>query len=160
MQSYPPDSAGLVLHSLTDFLLKVRDIVIVETGIGVQIPAENFGLIAPRSGLALKGIQVLGGVIDSDYQGEIKVILLNSGDSDLTVRRADRVAQLVIMPVFSGTIQKGTAPTLLTVRGEKGFGSTDNPGARVWVQSPNNPPEQAEIIATGSDNTILVMRPG
>ncbi|XP_078515071.1 uncharacterized protein LOC144773858 [Lissotriton helveticus] len=155
-----PGSAGLDLHSVNTITLKKGDITGVETGIGVQIPVGSFGLIAPRSGLALKGIQVLGGVIDSDYQGEIKVILLNSGESDLPMHKSDRVAQLLIMPVFSGEIQKGTAPTLLTVRGKKGFGSTDNPRARVWVQSPTNPPEQAEIIATGQDNTVLVMRPG
>ena len=142
------------------YRLKPRDIALIETGIGVQIPPEHFGLIAPRSGLALKGIQILGGVIDADYQGEIKVILLNSGDADLIVQPGDRVAQILIMPVYGGTVRKGTAPALLTVRGKGGFGSTDkNPGAKVWIESPNSPPEPAEIIATGKDNILVVMRP-
>ncbi|XP_078509835.1 uncharacterized protein LOC144769555 [Lissotriton helveticus] len=83
------EAADLDLHTLKQYVLKQRDIVLIETGIGVQIPVGHFGLIAPRSGLALKGIQVLAGVIDSDYQGEIKIILLNSGDLGLTVQPGD-----------------------------------------------------------------------
>ncbi|KAJ1204863.1 hypothetical protein NDU88_000301, partial [Pleurodeles waltl] len=64
--------------------------------VGIQIPPEHSGLIASRSVLAHKGIQVLGGVIDADYQGEIKVILLNSGEFDSFIQIGDRIAQLVI----------------------------------------------------------------
>uniref|UniRef100_A0A8C5MXE5 Deoxyuridine 5'-triphosphate nucleotidohydrolase n=1 Tax=Leptobrachium leishanense TaxID=445787 RepID=A0A8C5MXE5_9ANUR len=156
-----PEAAGLDLHALQDCRVNVHDVQLIETGIGVQIPPEHFGLIAPRSGLALKGIQVLGGVIDADYQGEIKVILKNNGSSDLIVHAGDRIAQLLVIPIYGGKVQKGSAPTSLTERGEAGFGSTNvNNGAKVWVQSPNGPPEQAEIIATGNDSTVLIMKPG
>lgn len=156
-----PNSAGLDLHALQLYRLIPHDITLIETGIGLQIPPDHFGLIAPRSGLALKGIQILGGVIDSDYQGQIKVILLNSGKSELLIRPGDRVAQLLIIPRSSGVVKKGTAPALLTVRGTGGFGSTDkNLGAKVWVQNPTDTPQPADIIATGSDNVLLVMKPG
>ncbi|XP_078533927.1 deoxyuridine 5'-triphosphate nucleotidohydrolase-like [Lissotriton helveticus] len=156
-----PEAAGLDQYALKLYRLKPGDITLIYTGLGIQIPPEHFGLIAPRSGLALRGIQVLGGIIDADYQGEIKVILLNTGDADLVIQSGDRVAQMVIMPVYRRIVKKGTAPVLLTLRGEGGFISTDkNPGAKVWVESPNRPPKQAEIIATGKDNVILIMKPG
>ncbi|XP_069063725.1 deoxyuridine 5'-triphosphate nucleotidohydrolase-like [Pleurodeles waltl] len=94
-----PESAGLDLHALNMYRLKTRYMALFETGVGIQIPLEQFELIAPRSGLALKGIQVLGTVIDADYQGELKVILLNSGDTDLIIQPGDKIAQIVIIPV-------------------------------------------------------------
>ena len=67
------------------------------TGICVEIPKGYYGRIAPRSGLALKaGIDVLGGVVDSGYRGEIKVILINLGEGMLSVMEGDRIAQLII----------------------------------------------------------------
>uniref|UniRef100_A0A8C5PWX5 Deoxyuridine 5'-triphosphate nucleotidohydrolase n=1 Tax=Leptobrachium leishanense TaxID=445787 RepID=A0A8C5PWX5_9ANUR len=99
-----PESAGLDLHALQDCRVNVHDVQFIETGIGVQIPPEHFGLIAPHSGLALKGIQVLGGVIDAYYQGEIKVILKNNGSSDLIVHAGDRIAQLLIISIYGGKV--------------------------------------------------------
>ncbi|XP_078538505.1 deoxyuridine 5'-triphosphate nucleotidohydrolase-like [Lissotriton helveticus] len=154
-----PKAAGLDLHALKLYQQHPRDITLIETGFGVQIPPEHFGLIVPRSGLALKSIQVLVGVVDADYQGEIKLILLSSGNYYLIVQPGDRVAQMVIMPVYGGNVMKGTAPALLTVRGKGGFGSTDkNPGATLWVESPNKPPEPAELIAKGKDNILVIIK--
>uniref|UniRef100_A0A8V5GZG0 Deoxyuridine 5'-triphosphate nucleotidohydrolase n=1 Tax=Melopsittacus undulatus TaxID=13146 RepID=A0A8V5GZG0_MELUD len=80
-----PDAAGLDLYTLQMHRLNTRGICVIDTGIGVYIPSCYFGLIAPRSTLAIKGIQILGGIIDSSYQGEIKVILLNSRDQDILI---------------------------------------------------------------------------
>ena len=99
----------------------------VPTGVHVKIPKGYYGRIAPRSGLAYKyGIDVLAGVIDSDYRGEIKVIVLNTGEAYFDIEDGDRIAQLII--------EKIAIPDLFVVghiddlgstdRGEKGFGST------------------------------------
>ena len=98
----------------------------VATGLAMAIPAGYEIQVRPRSGLALKfGITVPNtpGTIDSDYRGELKVILINHGNSDFEVRRGDRVAQLVLAPV---TRAKWLEVAALddTARGEGGFGST------------------------------------
>lgn len=95
------------------------------TGIAVAIPEGYVGYIKPRSGLAAKhGIDVLGGVIDAGYRGEIKVILLNTSvHSAFMVHEGDRIAQLVIQPVASATFRKVTSLPA-SERAEGGFGST------------------------------------
>ncbi|CAH2249627.1 deoxyuridine 5 -triphosphate nucleotidohydrolase-like [Pelobates cultripes] len=126
-----PEAAGIDLHARKEERLKRGQVQMFPTGIGIQIPPGHFGLITPRSSLALKGIHVMGGVIDADYQGEIKVLLLNQGPQDLLVQEGVRIAQLVIISIYQGQVHKGTAPILQTVRGDKGFGSTNlNPGAK------------------------------
>lgn len=97
---------------------------LIGTGIAVAIPEGYVGYIKPRSGLAFRhGIDVLGGVIDSHYRGEIKVILLNTGESEFRYTQGDRIAQLVIQPVASVNFVE--VPALSeTVRGDGGFGST------------------------------------
>ncbi|WP_420406687.1 dUTP diphosphatase [Hoeflea sp.] len=98
----------------------------VPTGLAMEIPAGFEGQVRPRSGLALKsGITCLNtpGTIDSDYRGEVKVILANLGAETFNVTRGMRIAQLVIAPVVQARIV--VAQTLKeTERGEGGFGST------------------------------------
>lgn len=100
--------------------------VAVPTGLRVAVP-EGFELqVRPRSGLALSwGVTVANapGTVDSDYRGEVKVVLVNLGDKPHTVRRGDRIAQLVLAPVCRAQFQLVTA-LLPTQRGEGGFGST------------------------------------
>lgn len=95
-----------------------------KTGIAVAIPRGFYGRIAPRSGLAYKhGIDVMAGVVDSDYRGDVGVILINLGQEDFVVKHGDRIAQFVIeaykpcLPVPSLSLDD-------TSRGEGGFGST------------------------------------
>ena len=96
------------------------------TGLAMAIPAGFEGQVRPRSGLALKsGITCLNspGTIDADYRGEVKVILINHGPEAFTIRRGDRIAQLVSAPV-SRAVWKTVASLDDTVRGAGGFGST------------------------------------
>jgi dUTP pyrophosphatase len=100
--------------------------VAVPTGLVLAIP-EGFEVqVRPRSGLALgHGVTVANapGTIDSDYRGEVKVILVNLGDAPLTIRRGDRIAQLVVAPVVQAAFHEvDTLPE--SARGSGGFGST------------------------------------
>jgi dUTP pyrophosphatase len=100
---------------------------LVPTGIALALPGGYEGQVRPRSGLAQRtGLTVLNapGTIDSDYRGEIQVLLVNLGDDIAVVRRGDRIAQLVVAPVvrIEWTEDESLAPT---TRGGGGFGSTD-----------------------------------
>lgn len=96
----------------------------VPTGIAVKIPDGYYGRVAPRSGLAAKqGIDVLAGVIDPDYRGEIKVILYNHGSAPMWIEPGDRVAQLIIEAVATPEVEQ-VEDLDATERGEGGLGST------------------------------------
>jgi len=106
--------------------LKPQTSFLVPTGISVAFPNEFEIQIRPRSGLAAKNnISVLNtpGTIDSDYRGEIKVILYNHGDTDFLINNKDRVAQMILAPVIKMNLEE-TDNLPETVRGESGFGST------------------------------------
>ena len=106
--------------------LKPGQRALVPTGLTFAIPHGYEMQVRPRSGLAFKhGITCLNtpGTIDSDYRGELKVLLINLGDTPFTIERGERIAQLLIAPVIQGIWQAvETLPE--TVRGEGGFGST------------------------------------
>lgn len=96
---------------------------IFETGISMEIEKGKVGIIKPRSGLAAKyGIDILAGVIDADYRGEIKVILINHGKLDFRISHGDRIAQLVVISHDINAMQ--VEHTTDTQRGQSGFGST------------------------------------
>lgn len=122
-------SAGLDLRAMINepTLLKAGESLLVASGISVYIKDANYcGLILPRSGLGHKHGIVLGnlvGLIDSDYQGEIKVSLWNRSNTDYTIEVGERIAQLVIMPVLQVGLNQVTQFTA-TDRGEGGFGSS------------------------------------
>ena len=90
----------------------------------MALPERHVGLIWPRSGLAFKhGIDTLAGVVDSDYRGEIRIVLMNHGDKDFPVKKGDRVAQLLVQKIeFLACVETETLPE--TVRGDMGFGSS------------------------------------
>ena len=106
--------------------LKPQKSCLVPTGISVAFH-DNFEIqIRPRSGLAAKNnISVLNtpGTIDSDYRGEIKVILYNHGDNDFLINNKDRIAQMILTPVVKMNLEE-TDNLPETVRGKSGFGST------------------------------------
>jgi len=96
----------------------------VATGLFLEIPPGHVGLVWPRSGLAVRhGIDTLAGVIDSDYRGEVKVVLVNHGDQPFEIAPGDRVAQLLIHRIERATFHTATA-LRRTERGPGGFGST------------------------------------
>jgi dUTP pyrophosphatase len=99
---------------------------LVPTGLVLELPAGFEAQVRPRSGLALNyGIAVLNspGTIDSDYRGEVGVVLANLGHAPFEIRRGDRIAQLVVLPVARAELVEVTAVSD-TPRGEGGFGST------------------------------------
>ncbi len=100
---------------------------IISTGIMAAIPKQYEIQIRPRSGLAAKnGISVLNtpGTIDSDYRGEIKVILINLGKDIFEIKKNDRIAQMIVCPIIKVELEEvESLPE--TVRGKGGFGSTD-----------------------------------
>tara|TARA_B100001029_G_C15051709_1_gene451232 strand:- start:371 stop:808 length:438 start_codon:yes stop_codon:yes gene_type:complete len=99
---------------------------LIPTGISIAIPENTEIQIRPRSGLAAKNnISILNtpGTIDSDYRGELKVILYNHGDKEFIVNNGDRIAQMVLVPIIKATFEEvENLPE--TIRGEGGFGST------------------------------------
>jgi len=119
-----PGAAGLDLYASDEVTVHPICRKLVPTGVAVAIPADHVGLIWPRSGLAVKhGIDVLAGVIDCDYRGEVKVALINHGESSVLIEQGDRIAQLVIQRYEASPIAI-VSELGGTHRGERGFGST------------------------------------
>jgi dUTP pyrophosphatase len=123
-----PGAAGLDLAAdlAADVVLAPGARALVPTGIALALPAGYEGQVRPRSGLAFRtGVTVLNapGTIDSDYRGEVQVLLVNLGNDVAVVRHGDRIAQLVVAPV--ARIEWTEDATLAaTIRGAGGFGST------------------------------------
>ena len=110
----------------TDVVIGVGERVMVPTGLFFEIPQGYEVQVRPRSGLAVKnGVTCLNtpGTIDSDYRGEVKVILINLGQKPFTVKNGDRIAQIVVSPVEQASFCKVDVLSS-TERGEGGFGST------------------------------------
>jgi dUTP pyrophosphatase len=116
-------AAGADLRAAEGVTLPAGARAAVATGVSVEIPAGYVGLVWPRSGLAVRhGIDTLAGVIDSDYRGEVKVVLVNHGLEPWSVAPGDRIAQLLVQPVARARFTRAAlAPS---ARGAGGFGST------------------------------------
>ena len=121
-------SSGMDLQAYIseEIVLKPGERKLIPTGLSIAIP-ENLEIqIRPRSGLAYKkGISVVNtpGTIDSDYRGEIKVLLINLGKEDFIIKKFERIAQMVVCPI-SKVVLSETNDLPDTIRGEGGFGST------------------------------------
>jgi len=117
-------AAGADLRASESALIPPGGRVAVPTALHLQIPPGHVGLVWPRSGLAVRhGIDTLAGVIDSDYRGEVRVVLVNHGAEPFLVAKGDRVAQLLVQPVERAAFL--AVPRIdETDRGGSGFGST------------------------------------
>lgn len=118
-------AAGLDVCSIEDVEIGPRQRMVAKTGLAVAIPPGFYGRIAPRSGLASKhGLDVLAGVIDSDYRGEILCLLYNTGDEPIRLAAGSKICQLILEQII--TPEAAWATDLdETARGAGGFGSTD-----------------------------------
>jgi len=120
------DAVGLDVSSAEDLTLNPGQRHAVATGFAIEIPRGYEVQVRPRSGIAARhGITVLNtpGTIDSDYRGEVKVILVNLGQEPFEVRRGERIAQLVPAPVLRADFHE-VGKLAETARGSGGFGST------------------------------------
>ena len=120
-----PGAAGLDLYSTHDIRVDYDHVSRICTGIAMTLPHNTVGLVKPRSGLAMNnGIDVLAGVIDADFRGEIIVGLTRVFAGTHFVRKGDKIAQLVIQPFEYVNLQE-VDKLGGTHRNERGFGSTD-----------------------------------
>ncbi len=117
-------SAGLDIYSIEDISIAPGQRALARTGVAVAIPEGFYGRVAPRSGLATKqGLDVLAGVIDSDYRGEVCCLLYNTADANIELPLGSKICQLIIeriivpAPVWATDLNE-------TPRGTGGFGST------------------------------------
>ena len=117
------EAAGWDISTTSQFVLGPGERKLVSTGIAIDIPKGFYGRIAARSSLALQGIDVAGGVVDSDYRGEVKVILSNASSQEKTFEVGDRVAQMVIEKICTSP-WKVSSSLSRSSRGDLGFGSS------------------------------------
>ncbi|MDR1391065.1 MAG: dUTP diphosphatase [Holosporales bacterium] len=121
-------SAGADLRACIEssIIIESGRVAIISTGVAIELPFGFFGMLCPRSGLASKnGITLLNspGILDTDYRGEIKILMINHSDAPFTVEHGVRIAQLIIIPFEKGNWIKAKSLTG-TLRAENGFGST------------------------------------
>ena len=117
-------SAGLDLYSIEDISIEPHQRIVARTGLAVAVPVGFYGRVAPRSGLAVKnGLDVLAGVIDSDYRGEVCCALLNTGDEAINLPQGSRLCQLIVEQIIT-PVPEWSNELDETSRGVGGFGST------------------------------------
>lgn len=116
-------AAGYDLFSVEDQVISGRNQALVSTGLSLEIPLGFYAQVKSRSGLATKGIHVGAGVIDADYRGVVKVLLMNHGSEPFSVENGAKIAQMLILPVLHPVLEEVKCLSS-TARGESGFGST------------------------------------
>jgi dUTP pyrophosphatase len=118
-----PGSAGLDLYSTEAYTIQPMTVQKIPIGLSAEIPPGYFGKIFDRSSLALKQVISLGGIIDSDYRGELMVILFNMSSDVYCIEKGDRIAQMICSPYVGNSLIE-TSELPFTQRGSKGFGSS------------------------------------
>jgi dUTP pyrophosphatase len=117
-------AAGLDLHSIAEVTLEPQQRALVATGLAASIPVGYYGRVAPRSGLATRnGLDVMAGVIDADYRGEILCLLYNAGDEKIFLPAQSKICQLIIEKIITPSAVWSDEISE-TERGSGGFGST------------------------------------
>ena len=117
-------AAGLDVCSIEDLRIEPKERVMARTGLAVAIPQGFYGRVAPRSGLAAKnGLDVLAGVIDSDYRGEVCCLLYNTGDETIKLPAGSKICQLIVEQIITPEAE-WVIDLDETARGAGGFGST------------------------------------
>jgi len=116
--------AGLDLFSCQECSLEPFESKPVPTGIKVSIPEGYAGLIWDKSGISLRSIHRLAGVIDSGYRGEVKVVLINLGKDTFKIEKGMKIAQMLIQPVVDTDVMEVDSLDETSSRGQRGFGST------------------------------------
>ncbi|MBC7692639.1 MAG: dUTP diphosphatase [Methylotenera sp.] len=117
------DDAGMDLYCLEDVSLSPQTGCVTRTGIALAIPQGHVGMVADRSSMAKRGIKTAGGIIDAGYRGEIHVVLRNISGEAIEIKRGERIAQLLIIPIAIQAIEE-VLELDDTARGVKGFGSS------------------------------------
>lgn len=126
--AHPGEDLGYDVFALEDVLLAPRHTVKVRTGIAVEtrhpISGDPLGLLVrDRSSMAARGIATTGGVIDPGYRGEILIVMTNLSESDVILKAGEKIAQMVPVPVLTGTVIE-TESLENSVRATRGFGSS------------------------------------
>ena len=130
-------SSGMDLMAFikNSIIIKPQESALIPTGISIAIPENTEVQVRPRSGLAAKSsISVLNtpGTIDSDYRGEIKIILFNHSKEEFIINNNDRIAQMVLMPIIKAEFEE-VEDLPKTLRGSGGFGSTGK-WKKIWIK--------------------------
>jgi len=115
--------AGLDLFSSVDFVLAEGQVEAIPTGINIAVPEGYVGLIWDKSGVSLRGVHRLAGVIDSGYRGEVKVVMVNLSHKPFVIDRGTKIAQMLVQPITKVDVVE-VNDLDETSRGEGGFGST------------------------------------
>ncbi len=120
--AHPAEDIGYDLYSSEDLTIAARSAAAVHTGIAIEFVPAAGGIVKTRSGLAKKRLLCNAGVIDAGYRGEIIVLMENLGDQPYSIRRGDKIAQLLEHPFLAGEVLEDELSE--AARGAKGFGSS------------------------------------
>jgi len=115
--------AGLDLFSCESCILQPGERKLISTGISTELPEGYVALIWDKSGVAASGIKTMGGVIEYTYRGEYKVVMLNTTKEDYEIKKAQKIAQLLIQPIVTAEVEE-VSELSETERGSGAFGST------------------------------------
>jgi dUTP pyrophosphatase len=117
--------AGLDIYSSIDCTIKPGERVIIPSGIKIAVPEGHVGLVWDRGGMGIKNvIKTLGGVLDSNFRGELQIGLVNLSQQEHLIQKGDRIAQLLIQPVVQAKLEEVDDLPIDTVRGESWGGSS------------------------------------